>query len=157
MPKYTFQCTCGVKFDRNLKMGEHKKHPCPDCSKPAPRKWAGQGFGFGFAPGKTPGNSGVTKDDYPTADHLVGRSAEVRWSEIESRNEVKARVREGGGTHALIRRHGGEKGQTYTEYTAMSKDGLKVRKAIGKAADKVVSEVGMPETALSHAPPTSGR
>lgn len=78
MPKYTFECPgCQAQFTRTLKMGDHEAHPCPSCGTAAPRFWGSESFGFGFAPSDSaaPGNSGVTKDDYPTADHAVGKSA----------------------------------------------------------------------------------
>jgi len=104
MPQYTFSCLCGVQFTRTLKAGNHSMHVCPDCGEEAPRQWDGQGFGFDFTPGSTPGNSGVTKHDSPTADQAVGRSAEARWEEYDEREKVKEKVREVGGTRALRRR-----------------------------------------------------
>jgi putative FmdB family regulatory protein len=104
MPQYTFDCRCGLQFTRTLKAENHESCVCPDCGEDAPRQLIGQSFGFGFSPGSTPGNSGVTKHDSPTADQVVGRSAEVRWREYEERETVKDKVREIGGTRALRRR-----------------------------------------------------
>jgi putative FmdB family regulatory protein len=135
MPKYQFECTCGARFDRNLKIGgDHKTHLCPSCSKQAPRKWAGQTFGAAFAEGKVPGNSGISKLDYPTADNIVGRSAEARWAVIHERNQVKDKVREAAGTHALMRRHLVSEGAV--EYEAMPKSGLEMRKKLTREANK---------------------
>lgn len=148
MPKYNFQCPCGVRFDRNLKMGEHPTHLCPDCRKPAPRRFAGQGFGFGFAAGNTPGNSGVTKLDYPTADQLVGSEAQARWAELNARKVVKDKVREGGGTHALMRRTVEEGGKSVLEYEAMDDVGFKSRVKKAKEMDKAIAEHGMVEASM---------
>lgn len=135
MPKYTFECLdCSVRFTRTLKMGEHPTHPCPDCKGPAPRVWNGQNFGFDFSKpaNAAPGNTGVSKDDYPTADHAVGSSAEQRWSEIDEREKVKGQVREKGGHRALTRRHG--PGNTYIEYESGGQKLVEERKKVVEAA-----------------------
>lgn len=86
-----------------MKMGDYKSYECPSCKADAARVF--EGFGFNFkAPAKAPiGNTGVTKHDYPTADYVVGRDAEQRWAEYAERQKVKDKVREAGGTHALVR------------------------------------------------------
>jgi putative FmdB family regulatory protein len=115
MPKYVFECpSCDLRFTRALKMGEHPEHTCPNCGGKAPRQWNGQGFGFDFAEGDTPGNSGVSKQDYPTADQAVGRSADQRWEEYAEREKVKEKVREVTGHRAIRRAHG--PGNTHIEY-----------------------------------------
>lgn len=141
MPKYTFECTgCRTQFTRTLKMGDHENHPCPSCGTAAPRYWGGQGFGFGFAAGSgAPGNTGVNKDDYPTADQAVGRSAEGRWGEYDERAKVKDKVREVGGTHALIRRHVTEDdGKPAVEYEAGGERVLKTRRKLVQEAKTAV-------------------
>lgn len=118
MPKYTFECQlCGTRFERTLKMGDHPTHECPSCADEAPRLFDGSSFGFGFAPGDSaPANSGVHDQDYPTADKIVGRSAEERWSTYRNRDRVKREVRTVGGSPALTR----VDGDGYTDYLAMS-------------------------------------
>lgn len=129
MPKYVFECQneeCNCRFDRVLKMGEHPTHVCPSCGDFAPRCLEGEGFAFGFKVEEAKqGNSGVHKEDYPTADHAVGRSAESRWGSYEVRKKVKEDARKGGQTHALIRRDG----EGFVEYEAMSKETRDARKA----------------------------
>lgn len=134
MPKYSFECQeCQVRFERNLKMGEHTTHPCPSCKDPAPRLFDGEGFAFGFGQGGTAvANSGVHDHDYPTADKAVGRSAEARWDLISKRDQVKNEARKQGGTHALIR----HTGDSYIDYEPMSQTGRDARKALAKAALK---------------------
>lgn len=131
MPKYNFECpSCNLNFSRVLKAAEHPEHPCPKCKGTAKRHWHGQGFAFGFqaTKGTDQGNSGVSKDDYPTADHHVGRTAEQRWAHIHERDEVKEGLRKQAGTHALSRQNG----QGYVDYHAMSDQQLAARKETAK-------------------------
>lgn len=148
MPKFTFDCACGLRFTRSLKMGEHPQHPCPDCGEEAPRFWEGQSVTHAFAPGGHPTNSGVSKHDHPSADQAVGQSAEQRWAEIGEREKVKKQVREMGGTDKLIRRNAPETktgGSSYVEYTAASSKLIEARKALVKgAAAAEASEKGTP-------------
>lgn len=130
MPRYVFECQneeCNCRFERTLKMGDHPMHPCPSCNEDAPRCLAAEGFAFGFKmePAKE-GNSGVHKEDYPTADHAVGRSAERRWASYEERKKVKAEARAAGQTHALIRQDAAS--GDFVEYQPMSQTGLDARK-----------------------------
>lgn len=130
MPVYVFECQnqdCNCRFERNLKMGDHPLHPCPSCHEDAPRCIPGEGFAFGFKQPETKeGNSGVHKEDYPTADYAVGRSAERRWASYEDRRKVKDQARAAGGTHALNRRDDPEGG--FVEYAPMGSGGLDARK-----------------------------
>ena len=115
-------------------MGDHGSHECPSCKEQAPRVMDAFGFGFKETPGKT-GNSGVHKDDYPTADQAVGRSAELRWQHVNERNKVKDQVREMGQTHALMRRTGAdESGTPFVEYEPMSPVGRDARRNLTKTA-----------------------
>ena len=136
MPKYVFECQeCNVRFERVLKMAAHTSHECPSCTDPAPRVLDGQNFGFGFAPSKgAPANSGVHDQDYPTADKVVGRSANQRWGEYKAREVVKNQARKEGGTHALIRKTTKE----YIDYEPMTPNGLGARKKLTKAAEAAV-------------------
>jgi len=132
MPKYVFECQtegCNLRFERALKMGDHTSHECPNCHEVAPRVMEGFAFGFKEEPGKV-GNSGVHKEDYPTADHAVGRDAEKRWEHYSARDQVKAKAREMGQTHALIRKTG----QNYVEYEPMSDAGREAHRNLTKTA-----------------------
>lgn len=131
MPKYSFECQeCSLRFDRNLKVGaEYTTHVCPDCKEPAPLVMSD--FGFQFAQGTGPtSNSGVHDLDYPTADKMVGRSAESRWSHIREREAVKKKAREQGQTHALIR----HTGKDFIDYEPMSDQGRTARRSLAKEA-----------------------
>lgn len=133
MPKYTFMCNCGVKFSRSLKMSEHPTHECPACKQIAPRLFEGFGFGFKASPQSAPGNSGVSKEDYPTADHAVGKDAEVKWASYNEREAVKKKVRESGGTQPLIRKNGPD----YVEYEGGTPDLITRRKRLLKEAREI--------------------
>jgi len=112
-------------------MVDHVKHPCPSCGQDAPRAWE-ETFSFGFSESKTaaPANTGVHKEDYPTADHLIGKDADTRWAMLNEREKVKNAAREKGGTHALIRHNSRE----YIDYEPMSETGLDARRRLAKAA-----------------------
>lgn len=141
MPKYAFECAaCGTQFDRTLKMGDHPTHPCPSCSDEATRVWMGQGFGFGFAasPTAAPANTGVSKNDYPTSDQIVGSHSEARWERYNEREKVKSKVREVSGARPLVRRMGSD----FIEYQAGGQGVVSGRKKLVKeAAAKGVSFV----------------
>ena len=113
-------------------MGDHPTHPCPECQELAPRILDQEGFAFAFAQPESapPGNTGVHKDDYPTADHIVGRDAEQRWGSYDEQAKIKKAAREKGETHALIRHQGAD----YIDYEPMTEGGLDARKKLVKRA-----------------------
>lgn len=114
-------------------MGDYTTHECPQCKSEAPQII--DGFSFGFAEGKgAPANSGVHKQDYPTADQAVGRDAEKRWATVQAREQVKSEARKQGGTEALIRHNAPE----HIDYEPMSDVG---RKAHFKLAQRAVEAV----------------
>lgn len=136
MPKYVFECpVCSIRFERNLKVGEHPTHECPGCHDEAPLVISD--FGFSFAEGgSSMANSGVHDHDYPTADKAVGRSAKRRWDYINARNEVKKEARKQGQTHALIR----HTGDGFVDYEPMSDVGKEARKKLEKEATRLTDE-----------------
>lgn len=111
-------------------MGVHPTCACPSCKRGAPRQWEGQGFGFGFqeTAGTAQGNSGVSKHDYPTADNVVGRSADAQWQMIHARNAAKAKIRDQG--VGLARRDQLENGRVVSEYTSLSGGEFAARKRL---------------------------
>ncbi len=132
MPKYVFECQtdgCTLRFERSLKMGDYGTLECPNCHEPAPRVMDGFSFGFKETPGKV-GNSGVHKEDYPTADQAVGRDADKRWAYYADRDKVKAEARKQGETHALMRKTG----PGFVEYEPMSDVGREARRNLTKTA-----------------------
>ena len=105
MPVYRFKCECSLQFERKLAMGAHPTHKCPECTKDAPRLFAGTNLGLKFAQGSSPtSNSGFHDLDYPTADKAVGRDADIRWDGFMERDKLKQKVRNGGQQKALIRK-----------------------------------------------------
>ena len=136
MPKYIFECPqCVVRFERNLKVGEHTTHECPQCQDQAPLVI--EGFGFAFAAGSgAQANSGVHDQDYPTADKAVGRSAAKRWAHLRERDKVKQAARAQGGTHALIR----HSGRDHIDYEPMSDAGREARRGLAKEVLKATKE-----------------
>ncbi len=138
MPAYTFECqTCEVRFTRTLKMDNHTTHECPSCKEPAPRVLEGFAFQFEQPAGASPGNSGVHDHDYPTADKMVGRSADERWALLAERDKVKAKAREAGGTHALIRHTGPD----YIDYEPMNPAGIDARRELAKGMISTIREL----------------
>lgn len=134
MPRYTFQCPCGFRHSRTLPIGDYPTTSCPKCQQAATRVL--DTFGFRFKASKTaaPANTGVAKDDFPTADTAVGRDADARWAEHEAREFVKNRVREVGGHRAIVREtHAG-----YIEYKAAGEPLLKTRRKINNELKEVL-------------------
>lgn len=135
MPKYTFECeTCNLRFTKNLKIGTYESHPCPECKEDAARVLDEFGVSFTRNHNSPPGNTGVSKHDYPTADMAVGPDADKRWSQYRRRNVVKNEVRKQGGTHKLIRTNG----PGYVEYGAMTGEAAEGRRDVTRKAMKVL-------------------
>jgi putative FmdB family regulatory protein len=132
MPRYVFECQqegCSLRFERTLKMSDQGSHECPSCHEQAPRVMEGFSFGFNENAAKV-GNSGVHKEDYPTADHAVGRDAEKRWGYYAGRDVAKNKARTVGETHALTRLTGTD----YVEYAPMTGPARDARKSLTKVA-----------------------
>lgn len=138
MPKYTFECQqahCKLRFSRTLKMGEWPTHSCPTCKEEAPRLFEEFAFSFQAGQGAGQANTGVHDHDYPSADKIVGRSAEERWATFRERQKVKDKVRKMGG-QALLRRDG----PGYVEYDAMTDAAKKAREKTVDYAVKVENQ-----------------
>lgn len=144
MPQYTFYCeACNLQFKKKLSMGEHSHHKCPNCKDKAARFL--EGFGFGFSPtaGTAIANSGVTKHDYPTADNIVGRSADERWKIVDARNKAKKKLRETAGAVALSRRDISEGGKQVSEYTTLGQTQFDARKQLEGDFKKTAQKIGL--------------
>lgn len=95
MPIYEFKCpSCSTVFEDRFRERDVKSHPCPECGTEAKRKLSG--FGFQFASGKIPGNTGVDSLD-SDVDKVVGRDADKRWEAIKNRNAYKRQVQHDNG------------------------------------------------------------
>jgi putative FmdB family regulatory protein len=137
MPKYVFECqseSCNLRFERNLSMGDHKSHPCPSCKEAAPQIVEGFAFAFEKNPSAAIGNTGVHKDDYPTADQLVGRDADFKWSRYDEQFKVKEKLREESGVKTLSRAHT----ENSITYQTLPDSRLKDRKGRVKAMFEAV-------------------
>jgi len=98
----------------------------------------GEGFGFAFAKNESApiGNTGVHKNDYPTADQIVGRDADQRWESYEGQKKVKEAARKMGGSPALIR----HQGKDFIDYEPMTDVGREARRKLTKHAIKTMAE-----------------
>lgn len=130
MPQYTFYCdNCNLQFKRRLKMDDHQTSKCASCKGEARRILEGFGFDFAATEATAQANSGVSKHDYPTADNIVGRSAEAKWAQIHARNAAKNKFRSETGAVALARKDIQEEGGRVTEYTALNQSKFDARKS----------------------------
>lgn len=112
MPRYEYKClSCNVEFEELLILKEDvdkysKFHPCPNCNQRADRIVSSFAFNFKAPSGQTQGsgvhgNSGVHDLDYPTLDKAVGRSAAQKWSDYDSSQAERNKIRKESGSHAL--------------------------------------------------------
>ncbi len=94
MPRYEYQCGCGVLFEGNASLTKHKDpKPCPDCGKAAPRKMPTDVSGSFNQTAKGPGpqNTGVASFD-AHIDRVIGQHAKQGWEAEDKRREEKRRV-----------------------------------------------------------------
>lgn len=91
MPKYRFQCTCGVSFEKNVPMTmATKPSPCPACSKPASREIP-KGMNATWdvkVTGPVPQNTGIHGLD-TNPDRVIGQDSTQRWGVIRERVQDK--------------------------------------------------------------------
>jgi putative FmdB family regulatory protein len=137
VPRYKFECEqCNLQYTKVMKIGNPRTSPCPVCKTVSKRVPEGFGVQFQRNPNAPPGNTGVSRHDYPSADMAIGPDAERRWEYLERRGKIKEQVRQQGGTHKLIRTDG----QGYVEYGAMTESGAKTRRDIAREAVKVLQK-----------------
>lgn len=94
MPRYDFQCACGVRFEKALPMSVREDpQTCPDCGEQAPRHMPEDVAGAfnQQAVGMGPQNTGVHDFDTFT-DRVIGDHARQGWETIQQRQEKKAEV-----------------------------------------------------------------
>jgi hypothetical protein len=106
MPRYLFACDapeCELQFARALPRGTHESHECPRCGQRSSRTFEGQRTSHSFKKSGAPANSGVSKHDAPTADQVVGRSADEGWQIRDKRRKLREKVRREAQTTALRR------------------------------------------------------
>jgi len=94
MPRYQYQCNCGVLFEATASMKDHSQtKPCPDCGEQSSRKMPtdiNSTFNQSME-GIGPQNTGVSQLD-AHIDRVIGQSAQQSWSEIEKRERVKKEI-----------------------------------------------------------------
>jgi putative FmdB family regulatory protein len=115
MPLYEYQCeSCGLEFEKLVPRMTPDPHPCPECQEMAPKQVSASNFAFGESrrTGATgavaeqaggdlvaefrDGNTGVHSVD-SNIDQIIGRDAERRWGQIETREDSKNSARRGHG------------------------------------------------------------
>lgn len=144
MPQYTFYCeSCNLEFKKKLQMGAHPNHKCPSCRGDSERVLENFGFDFSPSAGTPNANTGVAKNDYPTADHIVGQSAEARWEIMDARNKAKKKLREQSGAVALSRKDLVEGGKKVSEYTALGQTQFEARKHLESDFKRTATKIGI--------------
>lgn len=94
MPTYTYQCSCGVRFEGRASVASRNKpKSCPDCGKGAalmpPPSVSGQFKKEVTGPG--PQNTGVHDLD-THIDRVIGQHAEQGWEVARGRYQMKRQV-----------------------------------------------------------------
>ncbi len=91
MPRYEYQCECGVKFDAYKPMSQHSSpQPCPSCQAMAARIMPSdvQGVFNQEVSGPVPQNTGLASLD-EHIDRVIGQSAAQGRMVHSQRVEVK--------------------------------------------------------------------
>lgn len=100
MAVFEFQCSgCGLRVEKLFRKDAPDNIDCPNCGDESSRQLAS--FGFQFADGKVPGNTGVYSLD-SSIDRRVGRDAKNRWEAIKDRDSEKHRVRHDAGGNVSL-------------------------------------------------------
>lgn len=116
MPILNYTCeACEIEFEEVLvQQAEIREfenaHPCPQCHESAPRDRVST-FAFQFAGGVkgesgVHGNSGSHDLDYPSLDKAVGRSAAVKWENVNKRQDARSKARKELGTNSITEVNG---------------------------------------------------
>ena len=94
MPKYRYQCNCGVQFEARNSVSKHADpKPCPQCGELAARMMPSkvEGHFNQQATGPGPQNTGV--HDFDThVDRVIGQSAEQGRKFMEERSKLKRKL-----------------------------------------------------------------
>jgi putative FmdB family regulatory protein len=91
MPKYRYQCSCGVQFEGRNPVAKHMEpKPCPDCGHDAARMMPDgvEGHFNQIANGPGPQNTGVHGFDL-NVDRVIGQSAAQGKAFMEERSRQK--------------------------------------------------------------------
>lgn len=117
MPKYRYQCECGVQFEARNSVSKHMlPMPCPDCEDMAPRMMPAdiEGHFNKEVTGPGPQNTGIHDLD-THIDRVIGQSADQNRAVMEARSKEKRELlhRNGWDPKRMARLPDG----TYTENT----------------------------------------
>lgn len=129
MPTYEYFCeVCNLLFDKSgMKVGDTKTD-CPACKTSSERQISIPNVG----------RSGTSRD---STDLLIGKEAESRWKDIETRKAEKDKIRKETGTHAIATEISkDDQGKIKYEYKPVSKERLEERKTIYSEYKKLESE-----------------
>lgn len=91
MPKYRFQCVCGIQFEARNSIAKHMEpKPCPECNEPAARLVPADLAGHfnQQADGPGPQNTGVQGFDV-NVDRVIGQSAAQGKAFMQERSRQK--------------------------------------------------------------------
>lgn len=93
MPKYRYQCECGVQFEALNSVSKHMEpQKCPECGEQAPRMMPKgvEGHFNKEVTGPGPQNTGIHDLD-THIDRVIGQSAHQGMEVIEKRQAAKRR------------------------------------------------------------------
>ena len=94
MPTYSYQCSCGLRFEAHVPMRDHQKpRRCPQCGEDASR-WVPDDVHGAFdaeVSGPIPQNTGASSVD-TDYDRVIGTSAKQGWKVQERRYREKMEI-----------------------------------------------------------------
>jgi putative FmdB family regulatory protein len=91
LPKYRYQCECGVQFSERNTVAKHSEpKPCPDCGDDAARRMPEtiEGHFNKEVDGPGPQNTGIHDLD-THIDRVIGQSAAQSMAIMEERSRMK--------------------------------------------------------------------
>lgn len=94
MPRFDYQCVCGLMFEGYAPMADSmESKDCPDCGKAADRAMPDnvEGSFEQDVSGPVPQNTGVSQID-AVADRAIGKAARQGWEVADRRVRDKRRV-----------------------------------------------------------------
>lgn len=94
MPKFRYQCPCGLQFDVFAKAGPEKKSTfCPSCNQESKRMLPNviTGVFIKTVTGPVPQNTGIASLD-ADPDRIIGQAAKQGWQVIEQRMQDKIQI-----------------------------------------------------------------
>ena len=93
MPLFTYQCTCGLRFEKRVSFSERGKEQTCDCGQKAPQVLTSE-VGFTVhqeTQGTLPQNTGFSQID-ASYDRVIAQDSEKKWEGISKRDEQKQKL-----------------------------------------------------------------